>query len=678
MAVKQWVVADCDKDLAANIAQQYNLDPLAALLAVSRGIRTDAQIRSFFLDSEEAFSDPFAYKDMDKAVLRINRAIDNFERIAVFGDYDADGVTATAMLSLYLSMREANFFCLLPERAEGYGLNRDVIDRLHAEETKLIITVDNGINAVDEAVYAKSLGMDMVITDHHQVGDVLPDAAAVVNPHRPDCAGASKDLAGVGVAFKLVCALEGDDTQALLDEFADLAAIGTVADIVPLVGENRALVRRGIRNMIENPRPGIAAMREKSGNADKPFTAASVAFTLSPRLNAVGRMGSAMRALDVLLCEDETHAAELAQITEQANAERQKTEQTILEAAVAQLEQNPAMQNDRVLVVDGEGWHRGVIGIVASRMVEKYGKPCIVISREPDVARGSGRSIDGFSLYDALSACAETLEQFGGHTLAAGLSVRPDRIADFRAAINRYASRMQMPFPLQKIDMKLNPAFIQPDILNALQSLEPCGAGNPRPVFGLFSMHLDSVTPLAGGKHIRLNVSKKGSHIAVLCFGVSPQTFPFPLGSTLDIAVSLEANVYMGETRVSVLAKQIRFSALGNDEFLQAHRLYAAIRRGQSVRSVNVSVVPDRAETGRIYKAVRSVGGSVCSVDALCVLTGHTGLSACTVLLAVDALCELGLMEQSEHGELRLLTPAEKANLEDSAVLRNARACFGG
>ena len=678
MAVKQWIIADCDKDLAANIAQKYGIDPLAALLAVSRGVRTDEEIRSFFFDSEDCFSDPFLYKDMDRAVLRVNRALDDFERIAVFGDYDADGVTATAILSLYFSMREANFFYLLPERAEGYGLNRAVIDRLHAEGTKLIITVDNGINAVEEAAYAKSLGIDMVITDHHQVGDALPDAAAVVDPHRPDCTGPSKELAGVGVAFKLICALEGGDTELLLDEYADLVAIGTVADIVPLTGENRALVRRGLQKMNDSPRPGIAAMREAGGSAEKPFTSTSVAFTLSPRLNAVGRMGSAMRALDILLCDDEQTAADLAQLTERANAERQKTEQTILEAAVAQLSENPAMQNDRVLVVDGENWHRGVIGIVASRMVEKYGKPCIVISREDGTARGSGRSIEGFSLYDALKACADMLLQYGGHTLAAGLSVDPDNIAAFRTAINRYAARTEMPFPVQHIDMKLNPAFIKPDILHALQTLEPFGAANPKPVFGLFSMRLDSVTPLAGGKHVRLNVSKKGAQTAVLCFGVSPQAFPFPVGSTLDFAVTLDPNYYMGETRVSVLAKHIRFSALAGDDYLRAQRLYTAICRGQPIRTVPVSVVPDRTQIGVIYKALRAAGGSVRSIDALCVLTGHTGISACSVRLAADALCELGLAAEADDGTLQLLPAAGKTDLETSSVLQKARACFGG
>lgn len=675
MAVKQWIVADCDKDLAAHFAQKFSLNPFAALLAVSRGLRTDEQIESFFHPDSVPLSDPFSFRDMDKAAARVNEAIDRFERIAVFGDYDADGVTATALLCAYLAMREADFFYMLPDRAEGYGLNKAVIDRLHEQGAKLVITVDNGINAVEETAYAKSLGMDLVITDHHQAGDVLPDAAAVVNPHRADCDAPFKELAGVGVAFKLACALEGGDAQTLLDEFADLVAIGTVADVVPLTGENRALVRRGIRAILENPRPGILAMRECAGNLDKPFNSTTVAFTLSPRLNAVGRMGSAMRALDILLCEDEETAADLARFMEQANAERQQTETDIFQKAQAQLLEYPDRLADPVLVCSGESWHPGVIGIVASRMCEKYGKPCVILSRCGEVARGSGRSIEGFSLFDALKACEDILEQYGGHTLAAGLSVKPENIDLFRKRINDYARTQEMPFPIQHIDMRLNPRVISTEILDALHALEPFGACNPRPVFGLFSMRLDSVTPLAGGKHIRLNLSKKDVHVSAVRFGVSPDAFPFPVGSTLDLAVSLDANVYMGETRVNILAKNVRYSALAGDDYLRSARLYTLIRSGARVACAH-TFVPDRAFVGDVYKALRAMGGVCRSTDELCVRLGKGGGSICPVLLAVDALCELHLAVQEEDGSVRLAAVRGKVSLDDSTVLRNARACL--
>ena len=676
MAVKQWIVADCDKDLAAHFAQKYSLNPFAALLAVSRGLRTDEEIAAFFHPDSVPLSDPFLLRDMDKAVARVNEAIDRFERIAVFGDYDADGVTATALLCAYLAMREADFFYMLPDRLEGYGLNKAVIDRLHEQGAKLIITVDNGINAVEETAYAKSLGMELVITDHHHVGDVLPDAAAVVNPHRADCGAPFRELAGVGVAFKLVCALEGgDEDEALLDEFADLVAIGTVADVVPLTGENRTLVRRGIRAILENPRPGILAMRESAGNLDKPFNSTTVAFTLSPRLNAVGRMGSAMRALDILLCEDDERAAELSKIMEQTNAERQKTEMDIFEKAQAQLQEHPERLADPVLVCSGESWHPGVIGIVASRMVEKFGKPCVILSRCGDVARGSGRSIEGFSLYNALKACENVLEQYGGHTLAAGLSVKPENIDLFRKTINEYARTQEMPFPIQHIDMRLNPRVISTEILDALASLEPFGANNPRPVFGLYSMRLDSVTPLAGGKHIRLNLSKKDARISAVRFGVSPEAFPFPAGSVLDLAVSLDANFYMGETRVNILVKNVRYSALGGDDYLLGMRTYTNIKSGTCVPASD-GIVPDRAFVGDVYKLLRSMGGCCRSTDELCVRLEKGGGAICPVLLSVDALCELRLAVLEEDGAVRLTAVRGKVNLEDSVVLRSARKCL--
>ena len=675
MSVKQWIVADCDKDLAAHFAQKYSLNPFAALLAVSRGIRTAEQMQSFFFPDNEPLSDPFDIKDMDKAAARVNDAIDRFERIAVFGDYDADGVTATALLSAYLSMREANFFYMLPERTEGYGLNRAVIDRLHEQGAQLIITVDNGINAVEEIAYANSLGIDVVVTDHHHVGDELPDAVAVVNPHRADCPSPFKELAGVGVAFKLVCALEGGETDDLLDEFADLVAIGTVADVVPLTGENRLLVRHGIRSILHQPRPGVYAMREKAGNLDRPFNSTTVAFTLSPRLNAAGRMGSAMRALDILLCEDEQTAQELAGIVEQANADRQRTELDIFEKAQAQLSAHPDRMADRVLVCNGENWHPGVIGIVASRMVEKYGKPCLILSNIGEITRGSGRSIEGFSLYDALKACEDVLEQFGGHTLAAGLSVKPENIDAFRAAINRYARTVEMPFPVQHIDMRLNPRSISAEILDALHALEPFGASNPKPVFGLYSMRLDSVTPLSGGKHIRLNLSRRDARISAVRFGVSPEEFPFPAGSIIDLAVTLDANVYMGETRVNVLVKNVRLSALGDDAYLHALRLYERIRAGEKV-SAAPDAVPDRAFVGDVYKALRGMGGTCRSADLLCVQLSRGSSAICPLLFALDALCELHLAVRKSDGSISLTAVKSKVNLDDSAVLRSARQCL--
>lgn len=673
LVVKQWQIAECDKELVAQIAQKHNLDPFAAWIAVSRGLTSDEQINEFFCYDDIELSDPFSYKDMDLAVDRINRAIDDFERIAVFGDYDADGVTATALLCSYLEIREANFFYDLPKRDEGYGLSNEVIDRLHAGGAELIITVDNGINSVAETEYAKSLGIDLVITDHHRAGDTIPSACAVVNPHRPDCPSSFKELAGVGVAFKLVCALEGGESEEMLEEFSDLVTIGTIADIIPIIGENRKVVGRGIRKISEEPRPGIYSMRKSAGHLDKPFTSSSVAFIIAPRLNAAGRMGSSMQALEILLCDDDETAETLSVEIENSNQKRQKVETDILELAIQQLENNPDMALDKVIVCDGEGWHNGVIGIVASRIVEKYGRPCLIISRNGDIAKGSGRSLPGFSLFDALSAVSSTLIKFGGHTLAAGITLESSGIEAFRKAINEYARNIEMPFPVQRIDMKLNPKIISTDILDSLSSLQPFGTSNPTPVFGLFKMRIDSITPLSNGKHIRLNLSKNETRINAVKFGISPADFPFPAGSIVDLAVTLDANYYMGETRISILIKAIRFSSFDHDEHLKGVRAYYDLRRGQAPSEPYLSLVPDRNFVGKIYKSLRSHGGSFQSSDQLCIETDNLRRGVCPVLLSLDALCELHLIEISDNGSIHIVENAPKANLDDSRILQKAR-----
>lgn len=676
MVVKQWQVAECDKDLVAQIAQNHNIDPLAAWIAVSRGLVSDEQIDEFFYYDDIELSDPFSYKDMDLAVERINRAIDNFERIAVFGDYDADGVTATALLCSYLEIREANFIYDLPKREEGYGLSNDVVDRLHEMGAELIITVDNGINSVSETEYAKELGIDLVITDHHRAGDIIPDACAVVNPHRPDCPSTFKDLAGVGVAFKLVCALEGGESEEMLDEFSDLVTIGTIADIIPIVGENRKIISRGIARISDEPRPGIYAMRKSAGHLDKPFNSSAVAFTIAPRLNAAGRMGSSMQALKILLCEDDESAEELSAEIENSNQKRQVVENDIVELAIEQLNENPDMTLDKIIVCDGEGWHHGVIGIVASRIVEKYGRPCLIISKDGDIAKGSGRSLPGFSLFDALSAVSDTLIKFGGHTLAAGITLESAKVDDFRKAINEYAKNIEMPFPVQRIDMRLNPKIISTEILSSLSNLQPFGTSNPTPVFGLFKMKIDSITPLSNGKHIRLSLSKNDTHINAVKFGISPNDFPFPAGSIVDLAVTLDANYYMGETRVSILIKAIRFSAFDHDEYLKGIRSYYDLRRGQKPPEAFSGLVPDRDFAGKMYKALRSRGGNVSCHELLCIDTGNLKRGVCPVLLSLDALSELGLIKFAENGSIHIIENAPKANLDDSLILQKAKSCL--
>ncbi len=676
MRRKRWVVARGDKDFAAQIAQELCVDPFAALLVTSRGFDKIEDIDAFF-DSDAPLSlDPMSIKDMDIAAERINRAIDDFELICVFGDYDADGVTATALLYSYLEARGANVIRYIPDRiAEGYGLNIGAIEELADRGVKLIITVDNGVSAIEEAKRAKELGISLIVTDHHKVGEILPDAEAVVDPHREDCPSTFKEMSGVGVAFKLVCALEGGADDMLIEEYGDLVALGTIGDVVTLTGENRIMVRRGLRLINEDPRPGIAALMDAAGVGDKAFSASSAAFTVCPRINAAGRMGSAHKALDLLLCDDEETAAMIADEINSMNSLRQKTEMEIFASAAAMLNSYPEMLNDKIIVVDGEDWHQGVIGIVAARITEKYGRPCVVISRDGESAKGSCRSVEGFSIYDAIEAVSDCLEHFGGHTLAAGIGIRSSRIAEFRKRINAYATDIEMPFALQKVDCRLLPSSINLDLLSSLSMLEPFGAGNHQPCFGLFGVKIDDVAGVSDGKHVRMTVSKNGSRTGVVYFGMPEKRFPFEKGDTVDLAVNLDRNVYNGEARVSVIVRGIRPSLTDEEKVLSSISLYEKFARGEKLSPAQASsILPDRELEVSVFKSIkaRPLKDNYC--EMLCVRLGDDGSKLAAITAVVEIMLEMGILAVDDDNRVHVPLNPPKVNLEDSKIMQKIKS----
>lgn len=676
MRRKKWIVAKTNKDLAASTAQELSIDPLAALLVTSRGFDDINSIDEFFDPDAPLSLDPFTIKDMDLAAERINRAIDDFELICVFGDYDADGVTATALLYSYLEARGANVIRYVPDRlTEGYGLNIAAVEQLAESGVKLIVTVDNGVSAVKEAARAKELGVSLVITDHHKVGDELPEACAVVDPHRPDCPSTFKEMAGVGVAFKLVCALEGAEEDMLLAEYGDLVALGTIGDVVTLTGENRIMVRRGLRMMNEEPRPGISALAEAAGCRDKVFTASSAAFTVCPRINAAGRMGTAHKALDLLLCDDEDSAQLIAEEINQLNVQRQRTETEIFSQAASAIESNPEIRNGKIIVVDGEGWHQGVIGIVAARITERYGRPAIVISRDGETAKGSCRSIEGFSIYDAIESVSDCLEHFGGHTLAAGVGLRSADIGEFRRRINEYAADKEMPFAIQRIDCRIQPASISLDMLSSLSLLEPFGSGNPQPCFGLFGVKIDDIASVSDGKHIRMSVSKNGARTGVVYFGMQDKRFPFDKGDTVDLAVNLDRNVYNGETRVSVIVRGIRPSATDEEKVLSAISLFERFTRGEAIGSEEAKrLLPDRALEVEVFKSIKAKPLRDKYCEALCTRLGDDGGRLAAICATVDIMLEMGVLAADEYGTVSVPQVSHKVDLEDSAILRRIRS----
>ena len=670
---KKWVVSPCDRDAAAAIAESCGVEPFAAFLLCSRGMTDEFEIESFLYDTD--LIDPYTLPDMEKAVERVNQSLENGERITVFGDYDCDGVTSTALLYSYLSSRGANVDYYIPDRSgEGYGMNPGAIDQLKSRGTNLIITVDNGISAVEEIAYAKSLGIDVVVTDHHRVGETLPDAVAVVDPHREDSLCEFSDWAGVGVAFKLVSALDDSEGYELLEQYGDIIALGTVADIVSLKGENRIIVRSGIAFMnaaLEDGtlRLGLKALLDASGSTGA-LDSSSVAYRIAPRVNAAGRMGSAERALKLLLTNDWSEAKEIAEEVSDANAQRQATETEITACAIEYIENAPEIKHRRVIVVEGDDWHQGVIGIVASRLVEKYGKPCIVISKNGDVAKGSGRSIDGFSLYDALSYCSDILVQYGGHVLAAGLTVDSDKVDAFREKINEYALNAETAVPTLKIDCKLNPSSINVDMLSSLRVLEPFGAENPQPLFGLYNMVISAIQPVGAGKHLRLTVKRKNSIITVIMFSVTLEEFPYKVGDTVDLAVKLSENEFQGKVQVSIQAKAIKLSGVDDDEAIASIHDYEDFCASETVsEDLKNKISVNRELCGNVYKFVKANNGWNFSAEMLCYRLGLSTkqISACQISL--DALTELGILILKD-GKYTIPAQTVKNPLENSKIFQ--------
>lgn len=673
MSRKKWIVRSGNKEDATMFAEKLGVSPYAALIASTRGINTIDGAREFFGLNERKSVDPMDFPDMYAAVKRIQKALDEFERIAVYGDYDADGVTSTALLYSYLEMQGADVVYYVPNRhTEGYGLSYEAIDKLSMMGVKLIITVDNGISAVDEAKYIRELEMELIVTDHHLPSEALPQAVAVVDPHRTDCNLKFKDYAGVGVAYKLICALEGEE-NGITDSFVDLVTVGTVADVMPLIKENRELVRRGVNMLADSDRIGIQALIEATGLGSRKMTSTSVAFGICPRINAAGRMGSADRAIRLLLSDDYDEAMLLAQEINDENVTRQQTEQDILIQAVEQISENPEWQYQNVLVVAGEGWHDGVVGIVASRLVEKYGKPTLVITIDGDDAKGSGRSIEGFNLYDAISHCSGCLTHFGGHTLAAGIGLKATDIDAFRIAINDYSDTIEMPFPVQNIDFKLNPACVNTEMLETVEQLEPFGAGNPQPIFGLYNMTVTDIQSIGNGKHLRVVLERNGVSLQTVKFRTVQAEFPFVRGDVVDAAVGLEPNEYLGQIRVSILLKNIKLHDMVEDDLFSSMRDFSLLMRGRSDGFDPSLLIPQRETTAAVYRFIRSVGRWNYDTETLCHRLDLWAEDYGQVAVAIESMLEMGVLRRDENSGLSVPKTSEKVNLQDAPVLRRLR-----
>jgi single-stranded-DNA-specific exonuclease len=666
MPRKQWLL---NKNLAEHrhtaqqLAQDLELPAFAAMLALGRGI-DEEELPGFLGLAEEPLVNPYDLPDMDAAVERIELAIARGEKITVFGDYDADGVSATALLTMYLQSRSEHVTWHIPNRqTEGYGLTMGAIDQLHEQGTQLIVTVDNGVAAVREIAHAKALGMDTVVTDHHQCSNELPLCCAVVNPHRQDCNLPFKEYTGVAVAFLLVCALEGSEPEELLPNYAELVALGTIADVAPLLSDNRVFAREGLHMLNSDPGLPFAALLRVANAQRKPYGTSAFSFTIAPRINAAGRMGLANEALELLLCRDETQAEKLAQRLDIYNQDRQLVEQEIFAQATAWLEANPARQHDRVLVFAGEGWHEGVVGIVAARLLERTGKPVLMITQHGEQAKGSGRSIPSFHLFHALQNSAHLMQKFGGHELAAGFSLPSADVNRLREEINAYAANIDMPFLTQHVDCKLKPASLTADLADELALLEPFGQGNPQPVFALPKMNLIGITPVGEAKHLRLTLEQNGAKIMVMAFRTTIDDFTFAIGDALDLAVTLEANEFRGQRDVSLILKNAKFTLLNNEKLLQAERTIEQILRREDMQVA----CPTREDGAVVFRALKSTNKPV-SIERILLQAQPEQFTQ--LWLAAEVLRELGLAATDAQGRYFLTPCSEKTPWEQAPLVK--------
>ncbi len=632
-----------NKKIVSDIAKNNGISEICASLLYNRGYKTNQDVKSFLNFEDTLMYSPLILKDVEKAASRIKDAIDNGERIVIYGDYDVDGVTSVTALYLYLKNLGAQVSYYIPNRVgEGYGLSNDAIKLLSTYGVSLIITVDTGITAINEVEYARSLGIDIVVTDHHECQEQIPNAVAVINPHRDDCEYPFKQLAGVGVIFKVICAYEIlyvfgkeneiDAVKSIYYRFADLVAIGTIADVMPIVDENRMIVKLGLSMLEKSPRLGLLALMEAAALGSNPnvrpaidnskqsrprkINSTYIGFTIAPRINAAGRISSATRAVELLLSDDVNQAAELALELCEINYQRQKEENKIAEEAYQKIEKHLDVSSQKVIVVEDDEWMQGVVGIVSSKVTDKYGLPSILISFDGasegeasglDIGKGSGRSIKGFNLVEALAYSKDTLVKFGGHELAAGLSIRRKDIPAFREKINEYAESVLSEEDLYytiEADRELSFEDITLNLAKELSVLEPFGNANPTPNFIMRGVKVMRAYLIGSGNHTKFVFEHNGKTVSAIIFHKSYFNLRINEGDMVDLLFSLDVNKFNGVESVQLILQDIRHS----DEYLayfeNENLLYSAVRKGKKYLESD-NLIPTREDFAVVYTLLR-------------------------------------------------------------------------
>ncbi|MCI9155804.1 MAG: single-stranded-DNA-specific exonuclease RecJ [Lawsonibacter sp.] len=686
MKYKHWQVASPCPEGQQRL-EEAGLPPLLAGLLAARGLVRLEDVQRLLSPEQEPFCNPMLLRDMDKAIQRVRLALERGELIAVFGDYDVDGITATCLLTQFLTARGGSVVPYIPSRlGEGYGLNPEAVHALAQRGVGLIITVDCGITAVEETRLASRLGVDVVITDHHSCKEELPPAVAVIDPHRPDCPYPFKGLAGVGVALMLALAVAGqNEAAAVFDQFCDLAAVGTVADVMPMTGENRAIVSLGLRKLDPPRRLGLAALIRRAGLEDKPVTSVAVGYTLAPRINASGRMGRAEVAVELFLTQDPDRAEELATLLCELNRERQGIEGEIFQQCVQQLEQAP---QQGAIVLAGSQWHQGVVGIVASRLAEKYSCPCFMICLDGGMGKGSCRSWGDINLFALLSACSGLLENFGGHALAAGFTVKEENIPALaqalRQAVADSCQGQALPSVLE-IDMSVAPHLLTVEAVESLDLLEPCGTGNPRPVFLLQGAQVQTMSQVGRGRHLKLRMESRGVPLDAIFFSNQGSELGLFPGCRVDVAFYPQINDFRGVRSVQL---QVVDLCLVPSRAQLEQAIYDKYSRGDPLTCEEARfLLPSRGDFVGLYRWLerQSTGCTVVEdtpariARSVARATRQREIPART-MLCLEVLEERGLIHLKHHTDriqITLCHVEHKVDLEASAIIQKLREILG-
>ncbi len=715
---KRWILKSSPSDSSAaaatEISRELGIAPIIARLLYNRGYTTPLAAKKFVYMENEMLANPFEMKDMEKGIARIKKAIDSKEKITVYGDYDVDGVTAVCTLYLYLKSVGTDISYYIPNRnGEGYGVSCSAIDTIKATGTTLIITVDTGITAKEEVDYAKSIGVDFIITDHHECHTELPCAEAAINPHRPDCTYPFKELAGVGVVFKLICAYEEryvtrdriKATAKMFADYADLVAIGTIADVMPVRDENRIIIKCGLGMIESNPRVGLCALIEASSKKtdsaaqDKKkkknkISSGFIGYTLAPRINAAGRIKSASIAVELFLAENYEDAYKIAESLCAANKERQNEENKIMEEAYKKIEELD-LDNTTVIVLDADNWHHGVIGIVASRITEKYGRPSILVSFEgnesvgamSDHGKGSGRSIKGMNLVEALCYCEEHLIKYGGHELAAGLSVSRGELDNFRKKINQYAAENlseEDMMPSLEADTAVELEDISLALADGLRILEPYGVANPVPAFVLRGVTVTEINGVSAGKHTRLTLTNGKHSLTAMYFSCSPDSIGVYPGDEIDILFNIDVNDWLGKRTAQVILRDVKASKKQAESEEKDRRRFEEIRAGGQIYKEE-NVIPSRDDFACVYKfLLMSQRNGVNTLTHRDITTrigklqGSSEIGYIKLKLIIMIFKELNLITieeaEDEVYSFNIRFGAPKTDLEKSSLLRKLRS----